>query len=288
MPILIDRKTKVLVQGITGDQGSYHTKLMLEAGTHIVGGVTPGKGGQAVDGVPVFNTVKEALKKGKATWSIIFVPALFVKNAAVESLQEGLHIVIITEHVPVYDMLSIVTLAKKRKKVIIGPNCPGIVSPGQSKIGIIPNHIVSPGPVGIISRSGTLTYEIINNLTVAGLGQSTAIGMGGDPISGLGFIEALDRFEKDKRTNVIVLIGEIGGDMEEKAAEHIKKKIKKPVIVYLAGKTAPPGKTLGHAGAVISRKSGTIAAKTAAFKKAGVKVAKTPKQVISLVKKALK
>ena len=285
MAILISRKTQVIVQGITGAQGSFHTELMLKAGTKIVAGVTPGKQGEKVQGVPVFNAVSDAVKKYKADWSCLFVPAAFVKNAALEALEAGLHLVIITEHVPIYDMLTIVQVAKQKKRLIVGPNCPGMITPGQCKIGIIPSHICKPGPVGIISRSGTLTYEIIHNLTDSGLGQSTAVGMGGDPISGIGYIEALQHFEKDPKTKAIVLIGEIGGDMEEQAAAFAHKNVKKPIVVYLAGKAAPPGKTMGHAGAVISGKSGTIEAKTAAFKKAKIQVAQLPSQIVKLIKR---
>lgn len=276
-----------MVQGITGAHGSYHTALMLQAGTRVVAGVTPGKGGQEVEGVPVFNSVKDALKNTKIDWSCMFVPAPFVKAAALESLRNGLHLVIITEHVPVFDMMEVLKYAQDKKRLVVGPNCPGMITPGECKIGIIPAHICIPGNVGIVSRSGTLTYEIIHALTSAGIGQSTAVGIGGDPVAGIGFVESLKYFENDPKTNVIVLIGEIGGDMEEFAAQFIGSSIRKPVVVYLAGRQAPPGKTMGHAGAVISGKSGTIQAKAAAFGKVGVPVAKVPSQVIRLVRERL-
>ena len=287
MTILMGRSAKVIIQGITGAHGTYHAALMRDAGTCIVAGVTPGKGGHSVDGIPVYNTVREAKKRHGGDWSCMFVPAPFVKSAALEALQSGLHLVIITEHVPVYDMLAIIRYAKARGQILIGPNCPGLISPGIGKIGIIPAHICMPGNVGIISRSGTLTYEIIHSLTLAGIGQSTAVGMGGDPVSGIGYIEALEQFEKDHQTQAIVLIGEIGGDTEEHAAAFIAKRVKKPVVAYLAGREAPPGKTMGHAGAVISGRAGTIKAKAQAFSHAGVPVAKIPSQVVSLVSRAL-
>ncbi len=288
MSILINKNTTVLVQGITGAQGAYHTALMRKSGTKVVAGVTPGKGGQSIEGVPVYNTIKEAKKKHTIDWSCLFVPAPFVKNAAIEALRNDLHLVIITEHVPVYDMLEVTRFATERRKLIVGPNCPGIITPGECKIGIIPSHICSSGNVGIISRSGTLTYEILHSLTSQGIGQSTAVGMGGDPIAGIGYTEALSFFEKDVRTRAIVLIGEIGGDTEEKAAVFIAKKMRKPVVVYLAGRHAPPGKTMGHAGAIISGKSGTIMAKTTAFKKVNVPVALIPSQVTQYMKKLMK
>jgi len=278
---LITKKTKVLVQGITGKQGSYHTKLMLDYGTNIVAGVVPKRGGQEVEGVPVYNTVKEA---PKAEWSVIFVPAPFMKKAAIEALENNLNLVIITEHAPVRDMIDVITLAKKKKLKVVGPNGPGFVVSGEAKLGIMPGHIFSKGNIGIVSRSGTLTYEIINLLTKANMGQSTCIGTGGDPVVGFDFIDILKLFEKDRATKKIVLIGEIGGDAEERAADYIKKNISKPVVAYIVGRSAPKGKTMGHAGAIISTSAGTVEAKTEAFEKAGVKVAVLPSEIVELLK----
>ncbi len=281
MSVIVNKDTKVIVQGITGKQGSFHTKLMLEYGTNIVAGVTPGKAGQQVEGIPVFNSVKDALKEHEADFSIIFVPAKFAKDAAIEALENRLNIVVISEMIPVHDVLDIVKAADG--KIVIGPNCPGIISPGESKLGIMPGHVFKKGNIGVVSRSGTLTYEIVNELTRNGIGQSTVIGIGGDSVIGTNFIDALKEFEKDKETEAIVLIGEIGGDLEEKAAEFIKKNITKKVVAYIAGRTAPPGKRMGHAGAVISGSSGTAKAKTQALEKNGVKVAKLPSEIVKLL-----
>jgi len=283
MAILIDSKTRVIVQGITGHHGSFHTDLMKKYGTNIVAGVTPGKGGENVGGVPVFNTVAEA---PEADFSILFVPATAALDAAIESLQQNLNLVIITEHIPVLDAIKISNEAKKRNLIVIGPNCPGIITPGESKVGILPGEFFKKGPVGILSRSGTLTYEISKKLTDADLGQSTIVGIGGDLINGFNFNEGLRKFEEDEDTEVIVLIGEIGGDAEEKAADYIGN-ITKPVVAYIAGKTAPAGKTMGHAGAIISGESGTFESKVAALKSAGVQVATLPSEVPGLVKKCL-
>ena len=283
MAVLVNKATRVIVQGITGQQGSFHTKLMLEYGTQIVAGVTPGKAGQSVEGVPVFGTVKDALASHPADFSIIFVPARFLKDAALESLSNGLHVVLITENVPLHDVLPIIESARERKRVVIGPNCPGIISPGETKLGIMPGHIFSKGNVGVISRSGTLTYEIIEQMTRNGSGQSTVSGIGGDQVVGTNFIDALAFFEKDDETEEIVLIGEIGGDQEERAAEFIKNHVSKKVVAYIAGVHAPRGKRMGHAGAIISGNAGTAESKINAFEGIGVKVARLPSEIIGLL-----
>lgn len=284
MPILINKNTKFIIQGITGTQGSFHAKLMQEyAAEALASGVTPGKGGQEVHGIPVYNSVKETLNNHQASWSVIFVPAPFVKNAAQEALENGLNLVIISEHVPVLDTIAIVKMAQEKGLHTIGPNCPGIITPEEIKIGIMPAHVFKKGRVGVVSRSGTLTYEIVDSLTKAGIGQSTVIGIGGDPINGMDFIDILPLFEKDPQTEAIILIGEIGGDNEERAAHYIKNNISKPVTAYIAGKTAPPGKTMGHAGAVISGKSGTAESKIKALKEAGVKVAELPSEIVEFI-----
>lgn len=283
--VLIDKTTRVLVQGITGHHGSIHTKMMIEYGTNIVAGVTPGKGGQTVEGVPVYTTVKEAVKKHKPTWSVCFVPPGHVKGAVFEALNSGLNVVCITENVPVHDTIAFLYHAAQKKRIVLGPNCPGIVVPGQCKIGIIPGYLCSQGHVGVVSRSGTLMYEIVRLLTQSGIGQSSIIGLGGDPITGMNFIDALAVLEKDKNTTSIVLIGEIGGALEEQAAEYIKKQVKKPVVAFIAGKTAPAGKRMGHAGAIISGRTGTAQAKIEALKKAGVKVAETLAEIHLLIKR---
>ncbi|MFH1638615.1 MAG: succinate--CoA ligase subunit alpha [Candidatus Woesearchaeota archaeon] len=281
MMILIDKDTKVIVQGLTGKQGSFHAGKMKEYGTQVVAGVTPRKGGTKVDGIPVYNSIKEALEKHEASWSIIFVPAKFAKEAALEAIENGLNIVLITEGVPVHDSIKIVQEAKSL--TVIGPNCPGMISPGASKLGIMPGHVFKKGKVGVISRSGTLTYEIVEELTKAGIGQSTVVGVGGDPVLGSSFIDLLELFERDKDTEKVVIIGEIGGDMEEKTADFIKENFSKPVVAYIAGTTAPEGKKMGHAGAVISGSSGTAAAKIKKLKEAGVKVARLPSEVAKLL-----
>lgn len=283
MSILVNKNSRVLIQGITGTQGSFHTKIMKKYGTKIVAGVTPGKGGQSVEGIPVYNTIKEALKKHKADYSIAFVPAKFIKNAAFEALQNNLNLIIITEGIPIHDTIEILKQAKKRKKIVIGPNCPGLITPRECKVGIIPGYVCKKGNIGIVSRSGTLTYEISNELTKAGLGQSTVIGIGGDPVVGLDMIEILKLFEKDPETKKIILVGEIGGDIEEKAAEYIKKHIKKKVVAFIAGITAPKGKRMGHAGAIIEGDTGTAESKIKAFKKAGIKIAKIPSEIPKLL-----
>lgn len=283
MSMLIDASTRVIVQGITGRHGSFHTKLMLEYGTNIVAGVTPGKSGEMVEGVPVFNHVQEAVREHPADWAILFVPAPFVLEAAMESLAQDLHVVIISEHVPVYDVLKIVNEAKRRNKKVIGPNCPGVITPSESKLGIMPGDIFKPGSLGVLSRSGTLTYEIVAHLSEAGIGQSTVVGIGGDMVIGFQFLDGLKMLEADEKTDKILLIGEIGGDAEEQAAAYIQEFVKKPVVAYIAGRTAPPGKTMGHAGAIISGNKGGFASKKHALETAGVQVAVFPHDVPALL-----
>ncbi len=281
--ILINKNTKVLVQGITGTQGTFHTGLMLEYGTNIVAGVTPGKGGKKVNGIPVYNTVKVALAKHKASWSVVFVPARFAKDAALEAIAEGLNIVIITENIPLHDNIAIHTAARKKGSIVVGPNTAGLTTVGECKLGIMPNHIFKPGKIGVVSRSGTLTYEIVDELTKSGLGESTVVGIGGDMVIGTDFTDALRLFEKDKKTKAVVLIGEIGGDLEERAAEFIQHHMTKKVVAYIAGRTAPKGKRMGHAGAIISGSSGTAESKTKALESAGIRVAKLPSEIIKLL-----
>ena len=289
MAILINENTKVIVQGITGREGSRHTQYMLQYGTKILAGVTPGKGGQNVQGVPVFDTVEEALRKfPDINTSIVFVPAQFAADSVYEAIDAGIKlIVIITEHIPIHDALRFVNYAKRRGVTIIGPNCPGIVSPLKSKVGILPNHIYTKsGPVGIVSRSGTLTYEISYHLTQAGIGQSTVVGIGGDPIIGTDMVEVVRMFEEDPETKYIVVIGEIGGTMEERVAQYIGSgKVTKPVVAYIAGRTAPPGKRMGHAGAIVSMGMGSYESKVKAFQEVNVPVARTPTEVVKLIKK---
>ena len=290
MAVLVDERTRVIVQGITGREGSFHTKLMLEYGTKIVAGVTPGKGGMEVHGVPVYDTMEEAVAEHpEANASIVFVPARFAADAVYEAIDAGMKVVVvITEHIPVHETLKFVNYAKREGTVIIGPNCPGIISPGKTKLGIMPGHVFSPGPVGIVSRSGTLTYEVAYALTRAGLGQTTAIGIGGDPVVGLTFTEAMEYFEKDPDTKALVLIGEIGGDMEERAAKMIEEgRFTKPVVAFVAGRTAPPGKRMGHAGAIIMMGSGAYQDKVKALEKAGVRVARIPQEIPDLVKEVI-
>ncbi len=288
MTILIDKNTKVVVQGITGHQGSYHTEAMKAYGTKIVAGVTPGKGGQEVHGIPVVDTIREAKEEYGATASIIFVPAPFTMDATFEAIEAELSpIVVITEHVPVKDEIKMIHAAKQKGLIVIGPNTPGVISPEESKMGIMPGHIFKKGKVGVISRSGTLTYEIASGLTNAGLGQSTAVGIGGDPVTGTNFIDILEMFKQDKETKAVVLIGEIGGNAEEQAAEYIKKEFDKPVVAFIAGKTAPPGKRMGHAGAIISGTAGTAKSKIEALEKAGVRVAAKPRDIAEIMREIL-
>ncbi len=287
--ILVDKSTKVVVQGATGKMGASHTKRMIDYGTNIVGGVTPGKGGESIHGVPVFDTVSEAVQATGATCSVIFVPPYLALDAGYEALDAGIQLlVLITEGIPPQDTAKLAQAVKAKGAKLIGPNCPGIITPGQSLIGILPGSIFKSGPVGMVSKSGTLTYEIALALTEAGLGQSTCVGVGGDPIKGLDYQEVLMLFEKDPATEVIVMIGEIGGSAEEEAAAFIKKNMKKPVIGYIAGQTAPPGKRMGHAGAIISGGKGTAESKLEAFKANGVKVAMTPNEVAKQAQAVLK
>lgn len=285
MGIIIDEKTRAIVQNITGTQGTFHLKLMLEYGTQIVAGVTPGKGGVQVHGVPVYDTVQEARERHSPNASIIFVPAPFAADAALEALENGMKtVVIITEHIPIKDSIEIMVYAREKNATIIGPNTPGIITPGESKLGIMPAHIFKPGGIGMVSRSGTLTYEIAASLTRSNLGQSTCLGLGGDPITGMNFIDALRMFEGDPQTKAVVLVGEIGGNLEELAAEYIQKEqYSKPVVAYVAGRSAPPGKRMGHAGAIITGKAGTAESKIEAFRKTGVKVAEKPGDVARLL-----
>jgi len=283
MSIIINKKTRVLIQGITGHQGSASTKHMKDFGTKIVAGVTPGKGGLDVGGVPVYNSVREALKEHDADFSIVFVPPSHAKDAAIESLSSGLNIIIITEGVPVHDTLAIVQTSEKKNLFVIGPNCPGLCSAGECNISIMPNNVFKKGHVGVVSRSGTLTFEMTVDLSEAGFGESTVIGIGGDPVVGTNFIDILELFEKDKQTKKIVLVGEIGGNLEEKAAEYIKEHVTKPVVAYITGQTAPPGKRMGHAGAIISG-CGTAQEKMKVFEKNGIPVAKLPGDVPKILK----
>ncbi len=284
MSILVDKKTKLVVQGITGREGEFHTRQMIDYGTCVVAGMTPGRGGEQVLGVPIFDTVQQAVHATGANTSIIFVPARGAADSIFEAADAGIGLVVcITEGLPVQDMLRAVRKLEETGTRLIGPNCPGLISPGKSKVGIIPGNICVPGPVGLVSRSGTLTYEVIHALSQRKIGQSTCVGIGGDPIHGLGFIETLTLFEQDPQTKLVVLIGEIGGTDEEKAAEFIRKEMSKPVVAFVAGQTAPPGKRMGHAGAIIEGGTGTAAEKIDAFKRAGVPVAGYPGQVADLV-----
>jgi len=288
MSILIDKNTKVLVQGITGRDGSFHTEKMMEYGTNIVGGVTPGKGGQEVHGVFVFDTVSEAKLKSGANTAVIYVPAKFAKDAILEDIEQGIELIIcITEGIPVLDMIDIKKALKGSSSRLIGPNCPGVISPGESKVGIMPGHIHKPGPVGVVSRSGTLTYEVVYNLTINDIGQTTCVGIGGDPIIGTRFIDVLEMFMKDDETKGIVIVGEIGGEDEQIAAEYLKKEVSKPVVGFIAGRTAPPGKRMGHAGAIISSGDTTAEAKRSILTDAGVTVVDFPDEIPAFIKEKL-
>jgi len=286
--ILVDEKTKVIVQGITGREGSFHTERMIGYGTKVVAGVTPGKGGQKIFGLPVFDKVKDAVSATNAAASVIFVPPSFAYEAVIEAVASGVRLIVcITEGIPVQDMLKAIAFAREKKVKLIGPNCPGIVSTGKAKLGIIPNSILKEGPVGVVSRSGTLTYEIINNLTVAGIGQSSCVGIGGDPILGTRFLDILPLFEQDKETSLVVMIGEIGGSDEEEATRFIVR-MRKPVIGFISGKTAPHEKKMGHAGAIVSGGFGTVESKEKALKDAHVFLAGHIHEITSLIKSILK
>jgi len=280
MAILLDEKTKVIVQGITGKQGTFHARSMIEYGTKVVAGVTPGKGGQEHLGIPVYDSMKEAVEATQATASVIFIPARFTYSAALEAIDSGIKLLtVITEGVPVKDTARIKQKAMKNNVIMVGPNCPGLITPEESKIGIIPGEICTKGNIGIVSRSGTLTYEIIQNLTINGLGQSTCVGLGGDPVKGIGFNECLTMFENDLQTKQIVLVGEIGGTGEQEAADLVKKEISKPVYAFIAGQTAPPGKQMGHAGAIVHGKSGTAKEKMRILSEVGITTVKTPSEI---------
>lgn len=288
MSILVDQNTKVLVQGITGTHGSFHARQMIEYGTKITGGVTPGKGGTQCEGVPVFNTMAEGVQKTGANTSVIYVPAKFAKDAIFEAVDCDIRLIVcITEGIPALDMVRVRKKLKSSATRLIGPNCPGIITPEASKVGIMPGYIHKKGRVGVISRSGTLTYEAVWQMTSRGIGQSTVIGIGGDPILGTTFTDCLELFEKDRDTEAIVLIGEIGGNDEEKAAEFIQKAVSKPVVAFIAGSTAPPGRRMGHAGAIISGGSGTAAEKVKALKQAGAVVCESPAEIGETVLQAL-
>jgi succinyl-CoA synthetase alpha subunit len=288
MSILIDETTRVVVQGITGGEGTFHTQRMQEYGTKVVAGVTPGKGGQTHLDVPVFNTVSDAVDQEGANAAAIFVPPLFAADAVMEAADAGVKLVVcITEGIPTFDMIKVKQFLNEKDCNLIGPNTPGIISPGKCKIGIMPGHIHTPGSIGIISRSGTLTYEAVQQVSIQGYGQSTAIGIGGDPIVGLKFIELLQMFKEDEETEAVVLIGEIGGTAEEEAAEYIKKEYTKPVVSFIAGQTAPPGRRMGHAGAIIAGGKGTAKEKMEALEQAGVYVAQSPADMGTKVKEAL-
>ncbi len=290
MSIFIDRNTKLVVQGITGRDGSFHAKQMLEYGTQVMAGVTPGKGGQKFEGsVPIFNTVAQAVKATGANTSVIYVPPPFAADAMMEAAAAGISLVVcITEGVPVLDMTRVYPFVKEKGARLLGPNCPGLITPGQSKVGIIPGRICAPGNVGVVSRSGTLTYEIVFQLTRAGIGQSTCVGIGGDPINGTNFIDCLEAFERDPDTHAVAMMGEIGGTDEQEAAEFVRAHMKKPVVGFIAGQTAPPGRRLGHAGAIISGSAGTAAEKIDAFKAAGMGVAQRPIDFVPLIKERLR
>ncbi len=289
MSVFIDNGTKLVVQGITGRDGSFHAKQMMEYGTKVVAGVTPGKGGQTFEGsVPIFNTVAQAVQETGANTSVIYVPPPFAADAILEAADAGVQLIVcITEGVPVLDMTLVHPFVKEKGARLVGPNCPGLITPGQSKVGIIPGRICTPGPVGVVSRSGTLTYEVVYQLTRAGIGQSTCVGIGGDPINGTSFIDALRAFEADPDTKAVAMMGEIGGTDEQEAAEFVKEHMTKPVVGFIAGQTAPPGRRMGHAGAIISGSSGTAAEKIQAFKDAGMGVAQRPIDFVQLLQERM-
>ena len=288
MSILVDKKTRLIVQGITGSEGSFHTQQIIEYGTRVVAGVTPGKGGTKFLGVSVFNTVEQAVKETKANTSVIFVPPAFAGDAILEAANAGIKVIIcITEGIPARDMTTVYNSIKNKNVVLIGPNCPGVISPGKAKVGIMPGFIHKAGKIGVVSRSGTLTYEAVKQLTDVGLGQSTCVGIGGDPVIGSRFLDIIKLLNEDEGTEGIVMIGEIGGTAEEEAAEYIKKNVKKPVVGFIAGRTAPPGRRMGHAGAIISGGKGTAVEKMTAMKKAGIKVVESPAEIGSTMLKAM-
>jgi succinyl-CoA synthetase alpha subunit len=289
VPIIVDNDTRLVVAGLTGSEGRFHGLRNRSYGTNVVAGVTPGKGGQDVEGIPVFNTVADAVEQAGANTSLVFVPARFAADAIYEAIDAGIGTVIcITEHVPAHEMLRAYTYFRPKGVTMIGPNCPGVLSPGKANVGIIPAEIFSEGAVGLVSRSGTLTYQIGHELTQLGLGNSTIVGIGGDPVVGSSFIDVLEKFEADPQTELIVMVGEIGGDEEEKAAQYISDHVRKPVLSYIAGFSAPPGKTMGHAGAIISGSSGTAQAKKEALEARGIQVGTTPTEVAQLVAERLK
>ena len=289
MVVIIDDETKILVQGMTGHQGTFHSLAMMEFGSKIVAGVVPGRGGDKVNGVGVFDAVSQAVRSTGADASVVFVPARQTKDAVIEALDGGIKtVVIISERVPQHDSVLMIQYAKLKQASILGPNCPGLASPGRGKMGIMPNMIFKKGSTGVVSRSGTLTYEIVNELSESGIGQSTCIGIGGDPIIGTDFVDVLEMFQEDPETEGIVLVGEIGGTAEEEAADFITRKVRKPVVAYITGRTAPAGKRMGHAGAIISRGKGTAQSKVSALMEAGVEVAKIPNEVPKLLKAAMK
>jgi len=287
--IYIDSSSRVLIQGITGRDGSFHARQMREYGTNVVAGVTPGKGGQTFDGeVPIFDTVADAVARTQANVSVIYVPPPFAADAMMEAAAAGIDLIVcITEGVPVLDMTRVYPYVREHGARLIGPNCPGLITPGESKVGIIPGRICAPGAVGVVSRSGTLTYEVVDQLTRAGIGQSTCVGIGGDPINGTSFIDVLEAFENDPKTKAIAMMGEIGGTDEQEAARFVHDRMKKPVVGFIAGQTAPPGRRMGHAGAIISGSAGTAAEKLEAFEKAGMGIARRPKDFVELLRARL-
>ena len=289
MAVLVDETTRVVVSGITGREGTFHALRNREYGTQVVAGVTPGKAGQDVEGIPVFDTIGDAVEGTGANTSLIFVPARFATEAIYEAADAELRLVVcITEGIPVRDMARVASYLRGKPSTLVGPNCPGVISPGRANVGIIPGEVCVPGRVGVVSRSGTLTYQIVDELTQRGIGQSTCIGMGGDPVHGVGFIKALELFEEDSGTDLVAMIGEIGGDDEERAARFVAEEMSKPVVAYIAGFTAPAGKRMGHAGAIVTGTSGTARAKAEALEAAGVKVGRTPNEVAELAQAALR